>query len=124
MKAPDNQPLSEYMDSTLAKAKQWQSEHPDNPMVNAVLDHLMGRVDEAYAAQRFQAVSGYLRNIQEVMSGPEPREHVSGRVQIVSLKATMMPMYTGICRTIKDSYPVITSCSGNAPLQRLFRHCG
>jgi hypothetical protein len=40
----------------LANAKQWQAEHPDHPMVNAVLDHRMSRVNEAFSAKRFQAV--------------------------------------------------------------------
>lgn len=85
MQAPEDKPLAEYLTETIADARQFQKEHPENPMVNAVLDHLIGQVEAAFRNQYFQTVSDRLRNIKEVMAGPEPRERVSGRVQIVDV---------------------------------------
>lgn len=84
MEASDNKSLQAEIEETLVAARQFQQEHPDNQMVNAVLEHLISRLKAAQKQRQFEAVMDYHRNIKEVLEGKDKRERVSGQVQIVT----------------------------------------
>ncbi|WP_373533415.1 hypothetical protein [Vampirovibrio sp.] len=84
METPDNESLQHTITEVIAEARIFQGSNDAYPITMAVIEHLIGRVEESFERQQFQTVIDSLRNIKEVMAGPEPRERVSGQVQIVA----------------------------------------
>lgn len=84
METSDNQSLQQTITETIAEARIFQGSNGAYPITIAVIEHLIGRVEENWKNQQYQTVIDSLRNIQEVMAKPEPRERVSGQVQIVT----------------------------------------
>lgn len=76
--------LRKRVEDVQGRALKFLDDETNGVVARGVVFHLLNKLNQAVTDLKEQAIEQYVSNLDDVMTGPEPRKHVSGKVQIVT----------------------------------------